>query len=266
VLGACTGVRSISAPCEPKTSSKLWVNFASRSRSTKQRRRPCSSSTSSRLRACWATQAALGLAVTPARWTRRVSSSMKNSTYSRRSVAVSTVKKSHARMPAACWWRNARQVVAVRRGAGSRPWRCSVVRIAVAEAPHAEVPQFALDALVAPARVLCGEADDQLLDGLVERWPPLANTRVGPRARPAMRRRCQRCSASGVTKKHDQRARGRTRLIAASRARSVGSSLGHGIWRRSTPSWWRSTKISKSLAASPRASVASSWMERQSVR
>jgi hypothetical protein len=26
-LGACTGVRSISAPCEPKTSSNLWVNF-----------------------------------------------------------------------------------------------------------------------------------------------------------------------------------------------------------------------------------------------
>src|SRR4029453_10290764 len=74
------------------------------------------------------------------------------------------------------------------------------------------------------------------------------------------RRRCQRSSVPGLTKKHDQRARGRTRLIAASRARSVGSSLGRGIWRRSTPSWWRSTRSSKSLAASPRASVASSWM------
>ena len=31
-------------------------------------------------------------------------------------------------------------------------------------------------------------------------------------------RRCQRSSVSGLTKKHDQRVRGRTRLIAASRA------------------------------------------------
>ena len=37
-----------------------------------------------RLRACWATQAPVGLAVTPARWTRRLWSWMKNSTYSRR--------------------------------------------------------------------------------------------------------------------------------------------------------------------------------------
>jgi hypothetical protein len=61
------------------------------------------------------------LDVTPARWTRRVASSIKNSTYSRRSQIVSTVKKSHARMPAACWRRNARQVLAIRRGAGSIP-------------------------------------------------------------------------------------------------------------------------------------------------
>jgi hypothetical protein len=39
-VGACTGVGSISAPCEAKTSSNLWVNFASRSRSTTQSRRP----------------------------------------------------------------------------------------------------------------------------------------------------------------------------------------------------------------------------------
>jgi hypothetical protein len=74
---------------------------------------------SSKLRACWVTQPLLGLAVTPARWTRRVSSSMKNKTYSRRSQIVSTVKKSHATIPAACWRRNACQVVVVGRGAGS---------------------------------------------------------------------------------------------------------------------------------------------------
>jgi hypothetical protein len=51
---------------------------------------------------CWVTQAPSGLAVTPARWTSRVSSSMKNSTYSLRSQTVSTVKKSQATISAAC--------------------------------------------------------------------------------------------------------------------------------------------------------------------
>ena len=59
---------------------------------------------------------------------------------------------------------------------------------------------------------------------------------------------------------------GGTRLTAASRARSAGSNLGREIWRRSTPSWWRSTRISKSLAASPRASNTSSWTDRHSAR
>jgi hypothetical protein len=75
----------------------------------------------------------LGAAVTPARWTRRVSSLMKNSTYSRRNQMVLTVKKSHAMIPAACWRRNARQVVAIGRGAGSSPLRRRVLRIADAE-------------------------------------------------------------------------------------------------------------------------------------
>jgi hypothetical protein len=58
-----------------------------------QHRRPRSSRTSSRLRACWVTQRPLGLAVTPARRTRRVSNSMTNSTDSRRHQPVATVKQ-----------------------------------------------------------------------------------------------------------------------------------------------------------------------------
>jgi hypothetical protein len=46
---------------------------------------------------------------------------MKNSTYSRRSQTVSTVKKSHATIPVACWRKNHRQDLAARRGAGSSP-------------------------------------------------------------------------------------------------------------------------------------------------
>jgi hypothetical protein len=72
------GVTSTS-PSARNTASKLRENLASRSRSTKRTCRPPSPSTSSRLRACWATQAPLGLAVTPAKWPRLVSCSMKHS-------------------------------------------------------------------------------------------------------------------------------------------------------------------------------------------
>jgi hypothetical protein len=44
----------------------------------------------------------------------------------------------------------------------------------------AEALGFALDALIAPARVLPRQADDQLLDLPVERRPPRSTTRVGP--------------------------------------------------------------------------------------
>lgn len=51
------------------------------------------------LRACWVTQAELGFAVTPPKWTRRVPASMKNKTYRVLSHTVSTVKKSQAKTP-----------------------------------------------------------------------------------------------------------------------------------------------------------------------
>jgi hypothetical protein len=105
-LGACTGVSTTSASSDRNTSSKARQNLASRSRSRKRTRRPRSPNVSRRLRACWTTQAPSGLAVTPPKCTCRVSSSIKTSTYSRRSQMVSTVKKSQATMPAACsrWW------------------------------------------------------------------------------------------------------------------------------------------------------------------
>ena len=48
--------------------------------------------------------------------------------------------------------------------------------------PNPEVLQFALDALVAPGGVLSGQADDQLLGLLVQRWPARPAVRVGPGA------------------------------------------------------------------------------------
>jgi len=128
----------------------------------------------------------------------------------------------------------------------------------------AKPQELALDALLAPVGVLLGEADDQLLHVLVERRPSWSVTRVGPRADdqppvPAQQRLWgdQEAGPAGP---------GSARLIAASKARSAGSSLGRGTWRRSTASCWRSTRISRSLAASPRASSARSWTERHNVR
>jgi hypothetical protein len=71
-LGACTGVTNTVASSEQSMSSNPRQNLASRSRSRKRTRRPRSCRASSRLRACWVTHRPLGLAVTPARWPRRV--------------------------------------------------------------------------------------------------------------------------------------------------------------------------------------------------
>jgi hypothetical protein len=91
-----------SAPVERQTSSNALVNFVSRSRIRNFHAVPRSPTPASRLRACRATQRPVGWSVTPARCTRRLLSSMTNSTYTRRSKIVSTVKKSQATIPAAC--------------------------------------------------------------------------------------------------------------------------------------------------------------------
>jgi hypothetical protein len=44
---------------------------------------------------------------------------------------------------------------------------------------HPEAQQFSLDALVTPPGILLGQADDQLLDVVVQRWSS-GLVRVGP--------------------------------------------------------------------------------------
>ena len=80
-------------------------------------------------------QAPVGVAVTPARCTRRLCSWMKNSTYSRCRNTVSTVRKSQAWMLAAWRRRNDRHVVdlAARRGAGWRPLARRTLAMELAE-------------------------------------------------------------------------------------------------------------------------------------
>jgi len=99
------------------------VNLVSRSR-IKNRNRPRSSpSCMRRLRACCVTHSPTGCEVAPSTWTRRVATSITNSTYSRCNKTVSTVKKSTANTPVAWARKNCRQVSADRAGAGATPAR-----------------------------------------------------------------------------------------------------------------------------------------------
>jgi hypothetical protein len=58
---------------------KSRLNLLSRSRIRKRNCAGCSWSVHANWRACWVTQSPVGLAVQPARWTRRLASSMKKS-------------------------------------------------------------------------------------------------------------------------------------------------------------------------------------------
>ncbi len=134
VARRCNGARS---PSVRKTSSKGPQNLVSRSW---MRKLTFSSVPSiARFLACSSDPAECEWALTAARWTRLVESSMKKSTYRVFSLAVSTVKKSQARIAAACWPRSCLHMGPPGRGAGPRPWRRTIVRMAVAETA---VPSF----------------------------------------------------------------------------------------------------------------------------
>ena len=64
---------------------------------------------------------------------------------------------------------------------------------------------------------------------------------------PTMRRRCQRNSVSGVTSHPARLGRASAAAIAPSKVRSASVSSGRSTCRRSTPSWWRNTMISRSF-------------------
>jgi hypothetical protein len=95
--------------------------------------------------------------------------------------------------------------------------------------------QLALDALVAPAGVLPGQPDDQLLHVLVKRWPAGLAVRVGPGAGdqsavPAQQR-------LGLDEEAGPAGSGERAADGGKEGSVGGSSLGLGTWRRSTASW-----------------------------
>jgi hypothetical protein len=107
---------------------------------------------------------------------------MKNSTLSRRSQTVSTVKQVAGddlcgllaqERPPCCARRPWGRVEPVAVECGADRGCCNA---------HAEALEFSLDALVAPAGVLLSQADDQLLEVLVECGAAWSTMRVGPGA------------------------------------------------------------------------------------
>jgi hypothetical protein len=65
-----------STPSAANTASKEPANFESRSRIRNRKVAVLSPRSMTRLRACWVVQAAVGWAVTPIMWTRRVAISI----------------------------------------------------------------------------------------------------------------------------------------------------------------------------------------------
>jgi hypothetical protein len=96
----------------------------------------------------------------------------------------------------------------------------------------AESDEFAVDASVAPRRVLGRQAENEAAD--LEAVAGRPGRRVGWVQWRAMRRRCHRSKVSGVTIQPDRRCRGSAAAMASSRVRSPSLIEGRSIWRRRT--------------------------------
>jgi hypothetical protein len=144
---------------------------------------------------------------------------------------VSTVRKSHSRMLAACraetqpsWTRAA--------AARARSPRAGGFPNGAGRDADAESNELALDAPVPPAGILAHQPHHQLTHIVRCRWRP--GRRCGYVQRRATSSRCQRSSVAGDTRNDDHARRGSARLSAASSARSAERSCGRAIWRSST--------------------------------
>ena len=97
-------------------------------------------------------------------------------------MTVSTWKKSTARIAWACARRNCRQVGPDRRGAGSMPAPFRIFQTVEAPIVVAEADELAVDASVAPGRVLAGHPQHQGADAAAGWVGGRLPSRVGPAA------------------------------------------------------------------------------------
>src|SRR6266536_372162 len=216
----------------------------------------------SRLRACWVTHAPVGLAVTPRMCTRRVASSIVNSTYRRLSSTGST------------WKQVARQHALGLGGQEPTPGQPLAARRrlhagAFEQQPHgarrhpvAKLHEFAVDAPISPGRVLRRHPQDQAPQhwrqrrstGWAARLGPVATDQGSMPAQQRLRRHEPMASALGGEQPGQRREHGAV----------WPGGRGRVTCRRSTATSWRSTSSSAFLDVCPRASSASqlvSWQK-----
>jgi hypothetical protein len=112
--------------------------------------------------------------------------------------------------------------------------------------------------------MLLGQADDQPLHLVLQRRPACLAMRIGPGTGDQSTVPPQ----EGLRLDQEAGPAGPVQHAADGGERGPIGRRKLGSWELAvqTASWWRSTRISRSLAALPRASIASSWMERQSAR
>jgi hypothetical protein len=164
---------------------------------------------------------------------------------------VSTVRKSHSRMLAACRRRNSAQLCSSRFGAGSiaASLRIAQTVLAATSTPRPTSSPWIRrypHAGFSPA----SRTTSSRISAAVAGRP---GQRCGYVQRRATRSRCQRSSVAGVTNADLRHARrGSTRLSAANNARSACVKSGRATCRSSTRSWWRSSRISISFSRSER--------------
>jgi hypothetical protein len=112
----------------------------------------------------------------------------------------------------------------------------------------AEAGELAVDASIFPCRILGGRAEDQGAQAGGDGRSPGPCRLGGPAAGDQLAMPAQ--DGGGVTSSPRRRRTGSSRVRAVSRARSVQLIRELGVRRRSTPSWWRRTRILMSLVVS----------------
>ena len=109
----------------------------------------------------------------------------------------------------------------------------------------AEADQFAVDAAVAPGRVLGGEAEDEVADLVGGSWASWPSRGMGPVFGDASAVPSQ--EGVGCDDPALASCAGSAAAMAPSSVRSSSLMAGLSICRRRIESWWRSTMISRSL-------------------
>jgi len=167
-----------------------------------------STNVSMMLRACWVAHSPVGFAVMPARYTRRVASSMNTSAYSRRNSTLSTVKKSAGDDPAGL---GSQELPPCLGGATRRridPGLLQDRPHSAGRDPDTEPGELALDPAVAPTWVLPRQPHNQRTDTSAGRGPAGPPMRIRPPAREQQpvpttnRLRPHKHAAPPVTRKH----------------------------------------------------------------